>query len=90
MGIIADAEADQRPTGPLCKLKQYLDEIDPVDADEFRQLLWSPSQKHIRHTTIARLLTGHGFVTSADNIGRHRHVECVRCRPDSIPYRDGS
>ena len=87
MGVIDDVEADQRITGPPCRLRHYLNNLPPDEAAEYRRLLWDPDYVHIRQVTIARHLRARGQQISDGQIGRHRNLECVHCLPDAAAYQ---
>jgi hypothetical protein len=87
MGVIDDVEADQRITGPPCRLRRYLNSLPPDEAAEYRRLLWAPAYAHIRHTTIARHLRARGQQITDGAVGRHRNLECVNCLSDVAAYQ---
>lgn len=87
MGVIDEATAaEPSRRGVSCRLREWLQSIDPVTADEFRALLWDPRHRRIPHTTVEDLLTKYGCAVPASSVGRHRRRRCANCAHDAAKW----
>ena len=82
MGVLDEAAAAQRRSGVECRLRTWLQSIDPALADEFRALLYDPQHRGIYHTTVEQVLADHGCDVPGGAVGRHRRRQCVHCTDD--------